>query len=271
MTYVVTGATGTVGRHVVEHLTAAGHQVRAVTRNPAKAALPAGVEVVAGDLRKADTLVPALEGATGLHLINFGGDALLDNGAEIVELTAKAGVRRVTVLCGGEPGSVEAAVAASDLDWTLLQPVEFMSNALDWSETIRTEGVVRDGFPDRLSAMVHESDIGAVAAAVLTSDGHRGKAYVITGPEVLTVPDKVSAIGAAIGRDIEFVALTEEQARDHWRASGYPDEVIEFFIMVFGNTPEVGYTVVPTVQQLTGRPARTFTQWAVENAEAFRN
>src|SRR5687768_3267296 len=116
---LVTGATGTVGRQLVNHLVQAGHHVRALTRNPQKANFPAGVEVVTGDLTTPETLVLALEGMTGLHLINFdGGDSgygLLQTGAEIVELAKKAGVQRVTVLRGGEKGSVEMEVEASDL------------------------------------------------------------------------------------------------------------------------------------------------------------
>jgi uncharacterized protein YbjT (DUF2867 family) len=274
MKILVTGATGTVGRHLVNHLTQAGHQVRALTRNPEKANLPHGVEVIAGNLALPETLAPALAGVTGLHLINFdsgaSGNPLLQNGPEIVALAKKAGVRRVTVLRGGEKGSVEQALEASDLAWTFLQPVEFMANAFDWVESIRTEGVVREPFGSRLSAMIHEGDIAAVAATVLTEDDHAGQSYTLTGPEALTPPEMVRTLGAAIGRDLRFIELTEAQARERWRASGYPEEVIEFFVWALGNTPVEGYTVVPTVAQVTGRPARTFAQWAAEHAEVFR-
>jgi uncharacterized protein YbjT (DUF2867 family) len=275
MKILVTGATGTVGRHVVNQLIQAGHQVRALTRNPAKANLPAGVEVMAGNLAAPKTVEPALAGVSGFHLINFDsgadGGALLQTGPEIVALATQAGVRRITVLMGGEKGSVEQAVEASDLAWTLLQPVEFMANALDWVGSIRAEGVVRGPFAHRLSALIHEADIGAVAATALSEDGHAGQTYILTGPEALTPPDMVRIIGAAIGRDLRFVELTEAQAREQWRESGYSEEVIEFFVWALGNTPTEGYTVVPTVEQVTGRPARTFAQWAAEHAEVFRS
>ncbi|MEV6654935.1 NAD(P)H-binding protein [Streptomyces sp. NPDC051219] len=273
MTILVTGASGTVGRQVVEQLIARGAGVRALTRDPAKATFPEGVEVVRGDLTDPESLVPALEGVTGLHLITFGGEAFapLQNGPRIVELAAKAGVRRVTVLHGGGPTPLEEAVRAGEPAWTVLMPVEFMSNALEWAEGIRTAGVVREPFTGRLSAMVHEADIGAVAAVALTEDGHGGRTYVITGPEVLTLRDKVDALAAATGRDIELVELSEEQARQRWQAAGLPQDTIDFLLLVYGNTPPEGRTVTRAVEEVTGRPARTFIDWAAANADAFRS
>ncbi|MEU0202156.1 MULTISPECIES: NAD(P)H-binding protein [unclassified Streptomyces] len=270
---LVTGATGTVGRQVVAELLARGHEVRALTRDAAKADLPAGVELAEGDLTAPDSLVPALEGITGVHLITFGGAAFapLETGPRILELAHAAGVRRITVLHGGGPTPLEDAVRADDrVSWTVLMPVEFMANALEWADGIVAAGEVREPFVDRLSAMVHEADIGAVAAVALTEEGHGGQEYVITGPEVLTVGDKVKTIAAAAGREITLVELTEEEAVAQWRASYLPEDVIGFLLEVYGNTPETGRTVAGTVEKVTGRPARTFAQWAAEHADAFR-
>ncbi|MGW0732644.1 SDR family oxidoreductase [Streptomyces sp. NPDC002851] len=269
---LVTGATGTVGRQVVAELLARGHAVRALTRDTAKADLPAEVEVVQGDLTEPDSLPPALEGVTGLHLITFGGAyfAPLETGPRILQLARAAGVRRVTVLHGGGPSLLEDAVRAdADIDWTVLMPVEFMSNALEWADGIAASGEVREPFVSRLSATVHEGDIGAVAAVALTEEGHGGQEYVITGPELLTVGDKVATIAAARGQEITLVEMTEEQAVAQWRAEGHPKEVIDFLTEAYGNTPEVGRTVVDTVEKVTRRPARTFAQWAAEHADAF--
>jgi uncharacterized protein YbjT (DUF2867 family) len=273
MKLLITGATGQVGRHLVHQLVQAGHQVSALTRNAAKANFPAAVDVIVGDLTKPETLAAALEGVSGLHLITFGGDdyAPLQTGDEIIALATRAGVKRVTVLRGGgDKGSIELAVESSPLAWTYLQPVEFMSGALDWATSIRTEGVVRQGFVNRKSAMVHEADIAAVAAMALTNDGHARHTYTITGGQVLTPHQTVQMIGVAIGRDIQIIELTEAQAREKWRAEGYPEDSIDFFVWAHGNTPPEGYTVVPTVEQVTGQPPRTFAQWAAENADAFR-
>ncbi|MGI5284496.1 NAD(P)H-binding protein [Nonomuraea polychroma] len=273
MTFLVTGATGTVGRLVVEELLAAGHQVRALTRDPAKASLPEGVEVVAGDLARLDTLTGVFDGVEGAHFINFAGDDYkpLPDGAGLVKMAAEAGVRRVTLLGGRADGELEQALAGTDIEWTLLEPVEFMSNTLRWwAHTIKTEGVIKEPFGDRLSALVHERDIAAVAATVLVQGGHGGRTYTLTGPEAINLREKVAILGAAIGTDVRFVELTVDEARAKWRGDGMGEETIEFLVNALGNTPEVGYTVVPTVREITGRDARSFAQWAAENADAFR-
>ncbi|MBO2460754.1 NmrA family NAD(P)-binding protein [Actinomadura violacea] len=273
MSILVTGATGTVGRHVVTELLRRGLPVRALTRDPSRAALPAGVEVVAGDLAVPDSLTAAFDGATAAHLINFAGDgyAPLEDGQAIADLAVKSGVRRVTLLGGRAEGELEQALAAADLEWTILTPVEFMANTLQWwAPSVRAEDVVREPFGSRTSSLVHEADIGAVAAAVLADGGYAGESLVITGPERITTTEKVRILGDALGREIRYVELTEDEARAKWAADGLPAPLIDFLIDTLGNPPEVGRTVRGTVERVTGRPARPFAQWARENAEAFR-
>ncbi|MEU1281059.1 NAD(P)H-binding protein [Streptomyces sp. NPDC005805] len=272
MTYLVTGATGTVGRHVVAALLEGGHPVRALTRDPEAAEFPAGIEVVRGDLTDPETLAGALDGVTGLHLITFAGPyfAPLETGPRILEQARAAGVRRITVLHGGGPTPLEDAVRAGDVPWTVVMPVEFMANALEWADSVRTADEVREPFTGRLSAMVHEADIGAVIAVALTEDGHGGREYVVTGPEALTVAEKTEAIADARGRAVRLVELTEEEALARWRAAGMPEETVAFLLEVYRDTPAVGRTVVDTVREVTGRPARRFAEWAKEHADAFR-
>lgn len=272
MTILVTGATGRAGRQVVAHLLGAGADVRALTRRPERAVLPAGVEVVAGDLTDPATLDGAFDGVTAMYLLTIGGDdyATLTTGPEIAELAWKAGVRRAVLMWNGQDGPVEQAVADSRLEWTRLQPTDFMSNALNWAGSIRGEGVVREPFATSRLAVVHEADIGAVAAAALLDDRHAGQTYPITGPEPLTVPERVAAIAVAIGRPVRFVELTEAQARERWRAEGHADELIDLLVSWQGDPPPAAYTVTDTVEKVTGRPPRTFADWAVEHAASFR-
>ena len=262
---LVSGATGNVGRPLVEQLLAAGHRVRALTRNPAKADLPAGAEVVAGDFTDAAALAAAFDGVAAAHLISFVGD-----GTEVAALAERSGVRKVTVLKGElTQSALEKALVASDLTWTFLAPVEFMANALTWAESVRSESVVREAFPATRSAMIHEADIAAVAATALTTDGHDKQEYVLTGPQALTLPEIVRTIADVLGREIRYVELTTDEVVAQWRREGHSADDLEFFLAMRTVPPEVGRKVLPTVEQVIGAPPRTFAQWVRDNAATF--
>lgn len=272
MTILVTGATGTVGRHIVDQLVKKGERVRGLSRNPAKANLPVGVEVVAGNLNEPDTLQAALAGVHGLFLIisSDEADATLQTQPKVIELAEQAGVKRVAVLVSYEEGPVEEALKQSGMEWTLVKPGEFMANILvDWRDSIRSEGVVREAFGHAPSAKVHEADIAAVVVAALTESGHHGQSYILTGPEKLSRIEAVRIISEGIGKDIQFDELSEEQARQNWRDQGYEEEDIDFFVLMGKNPPAIGHTVVPTVEQVTGRPARTLADWVHEHKNEF--
>ncbi|GGD52916.1 NmrA family NAD(P)-binding protein [Paenibacillus nasutitermitis] len=272
MTILVTGATGNVGRHIVDQLVRSGARVRALSRNPASANLPQSVEVVYGEHTNPDSLVQALDGVTAMHLITFNSvdSAPLQTGADIVRLATKAGVRKITTLWSGAKGAVEEVVEASSLEWTHFQPdVEFMSNTLAWADSIRSEGVVRQLNGQALNAMIHEADIGSVVATALLGDGHAFKSYPLTGPEVLSVSDKIRMISSEIGRDLRFIELSEEEERTRMRQAGVQEDMIDYVVGWYANPPKEAYRVLPLVEEITGRPARTFAQWAAENKTKF--
>jgi uncharacterized protein YbjT (DUF2867 family) len=266
VTTLVTGATGNTGRHVVAELVRRGERVRALTRNPAAAAFPAGVEIVGGTHTSPEELGPALDGVDRLHITVTAG--LAEVGPELVRRAVDAGVRRITVVWGGAVGPVEQAVAESGVGWTRLEPQEFMSNTLTWAESIRTEGVVREPY-DFPSALVHEADIGEVAAIALLDDGHAGRAYNLTGPESLTTRERIAILSGAIGRDIAFVPITHEQAVERLTATGVSRADAEFVIGWYAAPTEDATTVVDTVERVTGHPARTFAQWVAGHAARF--
>ncbi|GAA2012043.1 NAD(P)H-binding protein [Nocardiopsis rhodophaea] len=275
MTVLVTGATGNIGRHVVQGLVDRGVNVRALTRDPRKAQMPEGVEVAQGDLARPDTLAPALEGATRMFLFPQAyrvpvPERLADyaSSAGAVEAAEKAGVRRLVVM-SPEGGLVEA-VQTTAMEWTIVNPGEFMLNKLDyWGPTIRTEGAARSAYPDSPGCPIHEADIADVIVAVLLDDGHAGATYELTGPELLTPAEQVRAIGQGIGRELRFQALSPEEGRaelvKHWGALS-ADHFIEYQ-QEWATTPP---TVLPTVEQITGHPARTLRAWAADHAASFR-
>jgi uncharacterized protein YbjT (DUF2867 family) len=288
MRVLVTGATGHVGRIVVEQLVTAGVPVRALTRRPQQAHLPDAVETVAGDLTDPATLAPVLTGIDRMYLFPVARTA-----REVVTLARRAGVERIVVLSSAAVTSkadttfhlpVERAVQELCPEWTHVRPGEFMLNKLFlWGPSIRAEGVVYEPFPEAAWWPVHERDIADVAVAALLQDGHQGKAYDLSGPELITRREQVAAIAAATGREVRLKAVTPEQAREHYRRQGGFAAANSDFLLGFtdyqGNHREptsVWYPSVataqprPTAQQVTGYPARTFAQWARDHAEDLR-
>lgn len=133
-----------------------------------------------------------------------------------------------------------------------------MPGALGPAPTIRAAGAVRQVLGDRKTAVVHEADIAAVAAVALAQDGHAGRTYAITGPEVLTPRRMTDIIAAGLGRDLRFSALAETEARDQWRSEGFRPEVVEFFAWAHGSTrPKATRSQRPSPgARRSGRPAR---------------
>lgn len=274
MRIFVTGATGTVGRQVIEHLLTASADVRALTRRPENAGLPAAVEVVGGDLENPESLAPAFDGVDRMYLLATG------DTPQVVDLAKQAGVRRIVVLSSASAGfesdpggefhrAVERVVEDSGPEWTHVRPGMFAGNLLDWADAIRTEGVVKAPYNAARQSPVHELDIAAVAATALLSDGHHGKIYTLSGPEALTKTEQVAAISKAIGRDIRFEELTPEQWREHVKEE-MPPFAIDWLLGLWAQTVDNPEPALPTVHEVLGRPARTVAEWAADHAEDFR-
>ncbi|MCK2238677.1 MULTISPECIES: NmrA family NAD(P)-binding protein [unclassified Crossiella] len=290
MRILVTGASGTVGGEVLRQLLAAGHTVRALTRDPGRAGLPEAAEVLRGDLTAPETLTGVFENVDRLFLAPaFAVSATVN---DVLVTATAAGLRRIVTLSSGavvedEPGygdadyhhadevTVEQAVEAAGVEWTHVRAGEFMANTLDWAPAIRTTGVVRSPFGKIASGMVHEADIAAVAIAALTEDGHHGAKYVLTGPELITPPEQVAAIGAAIGRDLRFEAISPDQARADWLAQGYGRTFVEWMLgpedAPVSESDLVGAAeLTDDVERVLNRPARTYARWAADHADDFR-
>ncbi|AKT40128.1 NAD(P)H-binding protein [Chondromyces crocatus] len=277
MTILVTGATGSVGRHVVEQLLERGQQVRALTRRPDQAALPREVTVIQGDLTRPDTLSATLEGVDRLYLFPVG-----DGAEAFVERARRAGVQRIVLLSSSAIArrfdfseataehhlAIERVVEASGIAWTHLRPGWFDGNALTWAQEIRAEGVVRAPHGAAAQALVHEADIAAVAVKALLEDGHAGAKYLLSGPETITRVEQARAIGRVIGKDVRF----EEISPDAFRASvrgALPEEVIEMYLGYWALAVDQPDPVWSTVEDVLGRPARPFQQWVAEHASDF--
>jgi len=119
------------------------------------------------------------------------------------------------------------------------------------------------------SALVHEADIGEVAAVALLEDGHAGRAYNLTGPAPLTSRERIAILSRAVGRGIAFVPITHEQAVERLMATGVSRADADYVIGWYASPPDDASTVVDTVERVTGHPARTFAQWVDEHADRF--
>lgn len=288
MQVLVTGATGHVGRIVVEQLVAAGVRVRAMTRRPQEARFPNSVETVSGDLADPASLAPVLAGVDRMYLF-----PLAQTARKVVALARQAGVQRVVVLSSAAVTSgadttfhlpVEQAVESLCPEWTHVRPGEFMLNKLFlWGPSIRTEGAVYEPFPDAAWWPVHEHDVADVAVTALLRDGHQGKAYNLSGPQLLTRREQVGAIAAAIGRAVRLEVVTPQQARERYRREGGFAAAHADFLLGFADyqggrrePTSVSYPAArgagprPTAQDVTGHPARTFAQWARDHAAELR-
>jgi uncharacterized protein YbjT (DUF2867 family) len=264
---LVTGATGNIGRMVVDELLARGaDDVRALTVDPGRAALPPGVEVARGFLGRPETLPAAFAGVDVLYLAPH-----LPTVAEACRLAAAAGIGRIVDLSGPKGAHwqpVEDAVEATGVPFTHLEPGEFMANATLWARQIRAGDEVRDAYGEAVNAPVAQEDVAAVAAHVLLTEGHAGRSYPLTGPEALSRRQKVARIGEALGRELRYIELPHDEAVAEYRPE-LGDHAGWYFdgLDALARNP---HPAVPTVAQLTGRPAMTYMEWARRHADLFR-
>jgi uncharacterized protein YbjT (DUF2867 family) len=277
---LITGATGNVGREAVKLLRDDGKKVAAVTRNPDPARLPDGSLVVEGDPSRPATLASALG---GVEAILLSPRAVGNAAAELLSLAARQGVQRVAVLSavtveygGGYRRfaeafkAVEDAAKASGLQWTFLRCAQFASNALVWAPQIRAGDVVRGAYGDAAVSPIHPRDVAAIAARALLDPRHASQAYALTGPQSLSQRDQVRLIGEAIGAALAWQEISAEQVRQAMIAHGVPKEIPDRMLGYLAECVRQRGPSTATVQQVLGRPALTFADWAAENAAAFR-
>jgi len=279
---LVTGATGRVGRAVVLQLLSAGVPVRARTRRPAAADLPANVEAVAGDLTVPESLDVALTGVGAVFLLWA---ASPQTAPAVIDRIASH-TRRVVFLSSPHKtphpffrqpnpmarfhAHVERLIAAARLESTIIRPGMFASNArLWWADTIRDGDVVRWPYGAAETAPIDERDIASVAARALSEVGHVGGDYVLTGSESLSQAQQVSVIGDVLGRRIRFEELSPEEFR-HETAGRWPRPVVDMLLAAWAATVGRPAYVTSTVADVVGSPPRSFRQWAVDHADAFR-
>ncbi|WP_254693480.1 NAD(P)H-binding protein [Streptomyces qinglanensis] len=283
--FVVVGATGKVGGQVAAQLAARGVGVRALVRDPAAARLPAGVEVVRGDLADPASLTRALAGAEVAGVFLVWPLAGPRGAAEAVGALA-AHTRRIVYLSTrgvpeddtaesaedipGTHAALERLVRASGAEWTLLRPGGFAGNTLMWAPQIRAGAPVRTASPQAARTLVHEADIAAAAVRALLTGDLVGAAPELTGPELLTQAEQIALIGEVLGRSVQVEKVTRGQARADLVAAGLPESYADGILDAHEAMETRPETVAPGAAALLGRPPRDFRRWVADHAADFR-
>jgi uncharacterized protein YbjT (DUF2867 family) len=281
-TIVVMGATGNVGRALVDHLGAAGIVPRVLTRQPsARWRVP--VEAVVGDVADPACVAHLFAGATRVFVMsNIEADDAIDR--SVVAAAVSAGVRHAVKLStigadsemaiGRRHREREQSIEQSGMAWTFVRPGFFMSNALQWRDGIRA-GTVMVPAADGPLAPISPRDIAEVAkVALLAPDvgaAHHGKIYTLTGEQITTPRDQIAVLARVLGRELTCVAVPPEVAVEHARKRGLPEAILETLRKLW-TSAEAGQAAMRTTafREVTGHAPESFETWARDHADAFR-
>ncbi|MEU9475540.1 NAD(P)H-binding protein [Streptomyces sp. NPDC048191] len=278
---LVTGASGSVGSALLECLRAAGTATRAAYRDPRATAraIEAGGHAVTLDLAVPDTLGPALDGIETVFLLGATGPAQTTHELNMVEAARAAGARvvKLSVWRADEELTpiarlhrpVERALIASGLSWTILRPNFFLQNFLR-QPSIREAGEFSLPLIDAPISFVDTGDIARAAARVLTTDGHDGRVYDLTGPKALTYAEAAEEFSDVLGRPVRYTGLPDDRARAVLLGRGMPTFHVDALIDVARAYRDGGAEFVgPAVADLTGRPALGFADFVRRNRHHF--
>lgn len=282
---LITGATGNVGSGVVARLLEHGISPRILVRDPDRVPqhwLDGGprVDVAVGDFEDAASLDAAMTGVRRVFLTSSDGPDKVAHETAVVDAAHRADVDRIVKLSAmhaeiGSPlpafdwhGRIEAYLADRGAPHVLLRPAFFMENLLMVAAGVAA-GQLAGPVAGQRVAMVAVSDVAASGAAALLAETVR-PAYVLTGPEAITFTQVATALTRAIGRQVDFLDLTPEQARPRFAGAGHPDWLVQQLAGVFGLIRAGAFDhVADGVPVLTGSPATSVDQWATSCAAVF--
>ncbi|WP_061929954.1 NmrA/HSCARG family protein [Aureimonas sp. AU22] len=288
MTILVTGATGTIGRHVVEQLVSRGADVRALVRDPAKADIPAEVSTVRGDFLDVDSLRQALSGVSTLFLLNAVVADEFTQALIALNLAREAGIERVVYLSvihsdvyvnvphfAGKFG-VERMIEAMGFSATILRPAYFMNNDVAIKDVVTGHGVYPMPIGGKGLAMVDARDIGEIAVIDLLRRESSPAVLPlerinVVGPDTLTGADIAAIWTEASGRPVAYggedTAAFERNSRQFmpgWMA--YDMRLMAERFLTDGMLPETGDR--DRLTALLGRPLRSYRRFALETLAA---
>lgn len=282
---LVTGATGAIGSILVERLAAQGEELQVLVRSSEKAgALEGrGIKTFIGDFELPETLPPALEGVDKLFLLSAANPRQVQLQGNMIEAAQAAGVRHLVKLSASCAGpdlptpikrwhyETEQQIIRSGIPYTFLRPNCFMQNTLKWARTIREKGLFYMPIEDAVVSQVDVRDISAVAAAVLSGNGHEGQTYEITGAEALSFADVADHLSSALNKEVRYARTSFEESRKHMIESGMEEWLAAAVTQTYRFMSDGGAAqVTDVVARLTGSEPIAFAQFASDYAGVFK-
>jgi len=278
---LVTGATGNTGSLLVPQLLQADVDVRVFVRDEAKAKQykDSGAEVVVGDLDKPGTILPAVKDVDKIYLLTWNGETQLQQAKNVIEAAKQSGNPHIIrhSMWGSENSriikqgyQIDEMIKSSGLPWTILKPTFYMQNTMMAAQTVTSNGVIYWDMKDGKLGTIDVRDIADSAFAVITSEGHEGKSYILTGPEAVSFNDIAETFSRVLDKDVKYVNVPGEASFQamvgmgipEWIAHGYA-ELSEGFSNNFANS------TTKNVEILTRHPARSFEEFANDFAQVF--
>ncbi len=282
-TIFVTGATGNVGSQVVQQLIASGITPRVAVRslNKAESLQKAGAEPVEMDLDRLETIQPAFTGVDKVFLVSPFVPNMVELTAILVKAAKQANVRHIVKLSAlAQPGialskwheEMENAIAFSGIPFTFLRPNGFMQNfATAMAETIKADNAFYLNAGEGKVSFVDTRDIASVAVAALTTSGHEGQSYTITGSEALSHSQAAAILSQVLGRTINYVDVPEDAVRQGMQGAGMPEPTVNALLELYASyKARQAAAVSPVVEQVTGKQPISFEQFVKDYAEVWK-
>lgn len=283
---LITGATGNIGRPLIDLLLKEGVRIRGITRNLRTPSTSADFELFEGDPSKPEAIRSAFQGITELFI-----NPMAVQGAtrELLSIARENGVKRVVALSatnldddpaeqpsrmrGVNHKAVEEALEKCGLEWVALRMSVYASNSLGmWAGQIRAGDIVYGPYAASASSPISERDVAAVAVRALLTDNLVGMRPVLTGPQSLTQEQMVHIIGDAVGRNLRYQEISPESAKRAMIERGFPfpEPLIDSLHALMAKAVGQPAMVTRDVEKILGRSALTYAQWATEHTETFR-
>ena len=281
---LVTGATGSIGSLLIENLTKVGANVRALVREESKGKgfKDASVEFAIGDLSRPETLDAAFAGVSRVYLLtplNEEQYRLASSGLAAAKRSGKPHVVRSSGMIpapieesrvGRHQVQIENDLKSCGLPYTILRPHLFMQTTMIAAQTVKSEGTIYMPLKEGKIGMIDIRDIAEAAAKVLTSEGHEGKTYELTGPAAISIHDVAAALSKALGKPIRYVDVPPQAARESLLGMGVPEWVVGATLEFFQKFSEGGGDkVTGDFESLTGHAPRSYKTFAKDFVTVF--